>query len=236
MNDIKDIVKQNYGKAIIEHVQKSKSQQTSCCQTSDTTNNADLSTPSFGILDTLVDNAKIKSGDVVVDFGAGAGHDVFKAAEIVGSKGRVIGIDFTPEMLIEGLKKTAEKGLTNVDFRYSDIENITALPDNFADVIISDCVINLSLDKLSVFKEAFRILKSGGRLVDVDNIALENKKCNIEYESEDWCACVSGALTQEEYIAKLKEVGFNKCSVRDLETWNYKGSQFKSGIIEAIKP
>ncbi|MBY8982339.1 MAG: methyltransferase domain-containing protein [Candidatus Lokiarchaeota archaeon] len=236
MNDIKDKIKQNYGKAIIEHVQKSRSQQTSCCQTSETINNKDLSTPSFGLHDSLVYDAKIKPGDVVVDFGSGAGHDVFKAAEIVGPKGQVIGIDFTPEMLIEGLKKTAEKGITNVDFRYSDIEKITSLPDNFADVIISDCVINLTSDKLSAFKEAFRILKSGGRLVDADNIALENKKCGIEYDSEDWCACVSGALTQEEYFAKLKEAGFNKYSVKDLETWNYKGSQYKSGIIEAIKP
>jgi ubiquinone/menaquinone biosynthesis C-methylase UbiE len=236
MSNIKDKVKENYGKAIVEHTQKPGAQQTRCSSSVNTENTSKESTPSFGLLDSLAIEANIKLGDVVVDLGSGAGHDVFKAAALVGSNGRVIGIDFTPEMLFASLKTTAEKRLTNVDFRYSDIENISTLPDNFADVVISDCVINLTTNKSAVFKEVFRILKPGGRLVDVDNIALEKTTCDVTSDSEDWCACVSGALTQDESIIKIKEAGFSQVTVKDLKYWNHKGNDYKSGIIEAIKP
>lgn len=102
-------------------------------------------------------------------------------------------------------------------------------------MVISNCVINLTLEKLSVFKEAFRILKSGGRLVDADNILLEKTTCEVKYDSEDWCACVSGALTQDEYITLIKEAGFSKVNVKDLKSWTSKDNKYKSGLIEAIK-
>jgi SAM-dependent methyltransferase len=129
-----------------------------------------------------------------------------------------------------------EKGYSNVDFRLSDIEHIDILPDNFADVIISNCVINLTMDKSAVFKEAFRILKPGGRLVDADVIAANTLPAEITQDPEAWCSCLGGALTEEGYTKKINEAGFEDIKVTIYTEFEYLNSKFLNGIIGAQKP
>lgn len=254
MNDYKEAVKDSYGKAIRKHSQQRPSEQSSCCSPSSTSvenkeivqsdccppsaseTNKASSIPSFGCVVNLAEKANIKKGDVVVDLGSGAGHDLFPAAELAGPEGRAIGIDFTPDMISAGMKKAAEKGITNVDFRMSDIENINVLPDNLADVIISNCVINLTMDKGAVFNEAFRILKPGGRLVDADIIAANQLPSEITQDSEAWCSCLGGALTKEDYVEKIEKAGFENVNVTIYDTFDYLKNEFQNGIIEAQKP
>ena len=116
------------------------------------------------------------------------------------------------------------------------IENINVLPDNFADVIISNCVINLTMDKGAVFKEAFRILKPGGRLVDADIIAVNQLPPEITQDPEAWCSCLGGALTEKGYSEKIKEAGFEGIKVTIFSDFKYLNNKFQNGIIEAQKP
>ncbi|UCE13293.1 MAG: methyltransferase domain-containing protein [Candidatus Heimdallarchaeota archaeon] len=251
MNDFKEAIKKSYGNAINKHTQArlvnqssccappeeiAKDDQSSCCPSSASESKLESIVPSFGCVVNLSHKANIQPGDIVVDLGSGAGHDLFQAADMVGPEGRVIGIDFTPDMIVAGLKTAAEKKITNVDFRLSDIENISILPDNSADVIISNCVINLTMDKEAVFREAFRILKPGGRLVDADIIAVNNLPPEITQDPEAWCACLGGALTEEGYVEKIKKVGFNEVNVTIFDNFDYLTNRFQSGIIEAQKP
>ncbi|MHA1969102.1 MAG: methyltransferase domain-containing protein, partial [Candidatus Hodarchaeales archaeon] len=118
----------------------------------------------------------------------------------------------------------------------SDIENISVLPDNFADVIISNCVINLSMDKEAVFKEAFRILKPGGRLVDADVIAVNPLPSEIVNDQQAWCSCLGGALTKEDYTRSMEKAGFDKIKVTNFDQFNYQGHDFQNGILEGFKP
>ncbi|MFX0049729.1 MAG: methyltransferase domain-containing protein [Candidatus Hodarchaeota archaeon] len=236
MSNIKENVKRSYAAAIQKRTQIEQAAKGSCCAPSTTEVQTEVPTPSFGCVVSLASKAGIKPGDVVVDFGSGAGHDVFEAAEFVGPEGRVIGIDFTPDMINAALKTTAAKGFTNVDFRLSDIENISTLPDNFANVVISNCVINLSLDKEAVFREAFRILKPGGRLVDADIIAVTPLPSEITQNPEAWCACLGGALTKEGYSEKIEKAGFEEINITIFDTFDTLKNKFHSGIIEARKP
>ncbi|MFX0185517.1 MAG: methyltransferase domain-containing protein [Candidatus Hodarchaeota archaeon] len=236
MSDIKENVKKSYADALKKRTQKEQAIQESCCATATAEVQKEDIIPSFGCVVSLASKANIKAGDIVVDLGSGAGHDVFEAAELVGSEGRVIGIDFTPDMINAALKTAAVKGFTNVDFRLSDIENISTLPDNFADIVISNCVINLSLDKEAVFKESFRVLKPGGRLVDADIIAVTPLPSEITQNPEAWCACLGGALTKEGYSEKIEKAGFEKISITIFDTFDSLGNKFQSGIIEAYKP
>ncbi|MFX0087468.1 MAG: methyltransferase domain-containing protein [Candidatus Hodarchaeota archaeon] len=254
MPNSKDVIKDSYAKAINKFTKKNSVQQSSCCESPSSSQKTESlqqseccpsteslekvksAIPSFGCVYALSDKANIKMGDVVVDLGSGAGHDVFRAAELVGPEGRVVGIDFTPDMISAGLQNVAEKGLINVDFRLSDIENISVLPDNFADVIISNCVINLTFDKEAVFKEAFRILKPGGRLVDADVIAASPLPSEIVNDQQAWCSCLGGALAKEVYIEKMEKAGLRNIRVKIFDKFNYLGNEFYNGILEAVKP
>ncbi|MFX0209420.1 MAG: methyltransferase domain-containing protein [Candidatus Hodarchaeota archaeon] len=253
MSHFKEEVKKSYANAINKHLQKQLSEQTSCCSPSSkseesknltqsdccppTAETKNISkTPSFGCVINLAQKANIQPGDIVVDLGSGAGHDLFQAADLVGPTGRAIGIDFTPDMIIAGMKAATENSYSNVDFRLSDIEDINILPDNFADVIISNCVINLTMDKGAVFKEAFRILKPGGRLVDADIIAADPLPSEITEDPEAWCSCLGGALTEEGYSEKIKEAGFNDIKVTIYSDFKYLKNKFLNGILEAQKP
>jgi arsenite methyltransferase len=153
----------------------------------------------------------LKEGDVVVDLGSGAGRDVFLAAQIVGTNGRVIGVDMTPDMIALA-QKNAEKfrqktGLSNVEFRQGFIESLPVI-DNSVDVVISNCVINLSPDKPQVFREIFRVLKKGGRMV-VSDIVLDRPLPEGSKDNEQlYAACIAGALLRADYRKAVCDAGF----------------------------
>ena len=140
--------------------------------------------------------ASLKEGDVVLDLGSGAGFDVFLAAKKVGQSGRAIGVDMTDEMLAKARENAVIGGFTNVEFKKGDIENLP-LDDSSIDVVISNCVINLAPDKAKVFAEIFRVLKSGGRLMDLKN------------DKDLLVGCVSGAILKNNYLNLLKKADFS---------------------------
>jgi SAM-dependent methyltransferase len=158
--------------------------------------------------------ASLKEGDVVLDLGSGAGFDCFLAAKKVGEKGKVIGVDMTPDM-IDKARENAKKGnYENVEFRLGEIENIPAA-DNSIDVVISNCVINLSPDKGKVFKEAFRVLKPGGKLMVSDIVLREELPDFIRNSTEAYIQCISGAIIKDEYLGAIREAGFHDVMVID---------------------
>ena len=158
--------------------------------------------------------ASLKSGMTVVDLGSGGGIDAFLSAKKVGPSGRVYGIDATPEMIYRARKTAKENGYDNVEFRLGEIEHIH-LDDGVADVVISNCVINLSPNKEQVFKEAFRILKPGGRIAVSDIVLLKDLPEDIRRDLKAWSECVSGAVSEDQYIGAMKKAGFDKPKVED---------------------
>lgn len=157
--------------------------------------------------------AKIKKGDTVIDLGSGAGNDCFIARNEAGEDGRVIGIDFTPAM-IERAKHNAQKlGFSNVEFRQGDIENIPVTA-NMADVIVSNCVLNLVPDKGKVFKEIYRVLRPGGHFSISDVVIVGNLPEALRSDAEMYAGCVAGAIDKESYIGLIKENGFSNITVQ----------------------
>ncbi len=152
--------------------------------------------------------AELKPGDIVLDLGSGAGFDCFLAAQRVGSSGKVIGVDMTPEMVEKAQANARKYGYINVEFRHGDIE---ALPvkDSSVDVIISNCVINLAPDKEKVFREAFRVLKPEGRMYISDMVLLDELPEDLKNDHELLAGCVAGAVLKEEYLKLLKRAGFS---------------------------
>ena len=158
--------------------------------------------------------ASLREGEVVLDLGSGAGFDCFLAANKVGMSGRVIGVDMTPEM-IERARENARKGnYRNVEFRLGEIENLP-VADNYVDVVISNCVINLVPDKRRVFMEVFRVLKPGGRLMISDLVLLKELPDVIENSVEAYIGCLSGAIMKDEYMKVIKEAGFHDVRIMD---------------------
>lgn len=158
--------------------------------------------------------ASLKEGETVLDLGSGAGFDCLLAANKVGRKGKVIGVDMTPEM-IQKARENARKGkYENVEFRLGEIENIPAA-DNSVDAVISNCVINLAPDKRKVFKEAFRVLKPGGRLMVSDLVLLKELPEVIKNSIEAYIGCLSGAIMKDEYLKAIKNAGFRDVKVMD---------------------
>jgi len=156
--------------------------------------------------------AELKEGDVVLDLGSGGGIDAFLAAKKVGPKGRVIGVDMTEEM-VQLAKDNAERmKVENVEFRLGEIENLP-LEDEIFDVLISNCVINLSPDKDKVFGEAFRVLKPGGRVLISDIVTQGELPNEIRENPEMWAACIAGALDEKVYLQKIMNAGFEKVEV-----------------------
>jgi len=157
--------------------------------------------------------ALIKECDVVIDLGSGAGNDAFVARAIAGEKGKVIGIDFTDEM-IEKARANADKlGFNNVEFRFGDIEKMP-VTQNAADVIISNCVLNLVPDKVKAFSEIYRVLKPGGHFSVSDIVASGELPDSIKSGAELYAGCVSGAIRQEEYFGIIEETGFENIRVQ----------------------
>jgi arsenite methyltransferase len=158
--------------------------------------------------------ASLKEGEVILDFGSGAGFDSFLAANKVGKKGRVIGVDMTPEM-IEKARQNAKKGsYENVEFRLGEIENLPAA-DNSVDVVISNCVINLAPNKSRVFNEAFRVLKPGGRFMISDMVLTKELPSAVKESVEAYVGCVAGAIRREEYLETIRAAGFREIQTVD---------------------
>lgn len=157
--------------------------------------------------------AQIKAGDTVIDLGSGAGNDAFIARRIVGEKGKVIGIDFT-EIMISRARENAEKvGFNNVEFRLGDIEDMPVV-SNKADVVVSNCVLNLVPNKHKVFSEVYRVLKPGGHF-SISDIVLQGKlPVKWKEVAELYAGCVSGAIEKEDYLAIIKETGFSNISLQ----------------------
>lgn len=156
--------------------------------------------------------ASLKEGETVLDLGSGAGFDCFLAAQRVGEKGKVIGVDMTPEMVDKARENAVEGNYRNVEFRLGEIENLP-VADNSADIVISNCVINLSPDKPRVFKEAFRALKPGGRLMVSDIVLLKELPTFIINSVSAYVGCISGAMLKDEYLATIKLAGFNDVKI-----------------------
>ncbi len=154
--------------------------------------------------------ANLQPGEVVVDFGCGGGIDVILAAHKVGSQGRIVGIDFADQMIERAKQAVAEAGLEgrNIELQVADMAK-SQLPDSFADVVISNCVINLCPDKNSVYEEAFRILNPGGRLAISDIVLTENIDADLQERFQStWAGCLGGAVPEEDYWQTLSEAGF----------------------------
>jgi len=156
--------------------------------------------------------ASLKEGETVVDLGSGAGFDCFLAARQVGEKGRVIGVDMTHEMLDKARENARKGDWRNVEFRLGEIENLP-VADNTADIVISNCVINLSPDKGRVFREAFRVLKPGGRLMVSDIVLLKELPAAIKDSVAAYTGCVAGALMKKDYLAKIGEAGLQDIEI-----------------------
>lgn len=157
--------------------------------------------------------AKIKKGDTVIDLGSGAGNDCFVARHETGPEGKVIGIDFT-EAMIDRARLNAEKyGFNNVEFRYGDIEKMPVTA-NVADVIVSNCVLNLVPNKKAVFKDMFRVLKTGGHFSISDIVLVGTLPEKLQHAAEMYAGCVSGAVQKDEYLGMIKEAGFSNITLQ----------------------
>jgi arsenite methyltransferase len=176
--------------------------------------------------------ASLKEGEVVLDLGSGAGFDCFLAAARVGPQGKVIGVDMTPEMLDKARENVRKGKYENVEFRLGEIENLP-VADNSADVIISNCVINLSQDKPKVFKDAFRVLKPGGRLMVSDIVLLADLPKEILTSVEAYVGCIAGASKKNDYLQAIKAAGFKDVKVVD-ETVFPTGSIANDPTVKAI--
>jgi ubiquinone/menaquinone biosynthesis C-methylase UbiE len=157
--------------------------------------------------------AQIKEGDTVVDLGSGAGNDAFVARSIVGEKGKVIGIDFTDKMIEKARANAKKLNFTNVEFRQGDIENMP-LAGNSADVVVSNCVLNLVPNKKIAFEETFRVLKKGGHFSVSDIVLVGDLPEGLQKSAEMYAGCVSGAIQKMEYLSIIKEAGFNKIDIQ----------------------
>jgi len=230
--DIKDVVKEKYGQAAL----RVKSGGSSCCGATAasglgcdpiTSNLYDSSqagqVPEEAMLASLgcgnpTALAKLNPGEVVLDLGSGGGVDVLLSAKRVGPSGKAYGLDMTDEMLALANENKRKAGAENVEFLKGEIEQIP-LPDNSVDVIISNCVINLSNDKPRVFAEAFRVLKPGGRLMVSDIVVLKKLPEHIRESIDAYIGCVAGAITKTEYIKAIKAAGFEKVKVVSEDTY-----------------
>jgi len=180
-----------------------------------------------------VEVANIGEGDVVADLGSGGGYDVFRTSKLVGQSGRVIGVDATPEMIWRARETAKKYAFPNVEFRLGEIEHMPLDPDS-VDVIISNCVINLAPDKGAVFREAFRVLKPGGRLAVSDTVA----ECTMKVDQQDlnaWAECSAGALPEDEYLSLIEKAGFVDIDVKG-KTQSCCSQGISSMTVTATKP
>ena len=189
--------------------------------------------------------ASLRPGEVVLDLGSGGGFDCFLAARQVGETGLVVGVDMTPDMVTKARESAALAGYTNVEFRLGEIEHLP-VADNTVDVIISNCVINLSPDKQSVFQDAFRVLKPGGRLAIADTVTTATLPEEVRQDMALWAACISGAAFVGDLEQILQEAGFvdiricpkdeSRQMIREWAPGRNVEEYVVSSTIEAVKP
>jgi ubiquinone/menaquinone biosynthesis C-methylase UbiE len=251
--NVKDVVKEKYGQAAL----RVKGGGSSCCGASPasdgccdpiTSNLYDASQtgalPEEAVLASLGCGnptllAALREGEVVLDLGSGGGIDVLLSARRVGATGKAYGLDMTDEMLALARENQAKAGVENVEFLKGEIEHIP-LPDNSVDVIISNCVINLSADKDRVLREAFRVLKPGGRFAVSDVVTRGEVPAEVRRNMLLWVGCIAGALADESYRAKLAEAGFEQVEVEPTRVYNIEDARaFLSGQgvdVDAMAP
>jgi len=176
--------------------------------------------------------AELHPGEVVLDLGSGGGIDVLLSARRVGPTGKAYGLDMVDEMLELARQNQRKAGIENVEFLKGEMEDVP-LPDSSVDVIISNCVVNLSPDKDSVFREAYRVLKPGGRLAVSDIVYRGDMPEGLRRSLELWAGCMAGALREEEYVAKLKAAGFQKIGVEVTRVWKEEDIQ-GSEVADAV--
>jgi arsenite methyltransferase len=251
--DIKEVVKEKYGQAAAR-VQAGKSTCCSgpssleaCCDpiTSKLYSAEEgANVPQEALLASLgcgnpTALAKLNAGEVVLDLGSGGGIDVLLSARRVGASGKAYGLDMTDEMLALARENQKKAAVDNVEFLKGEIENIP-LPDNSVDVIISNCVINLSADKDRVLREAFRVLKPGGRFAVSDVVVRGDVPPEVRKNVELWVGCIAGALRDTEYIDKLEAAGFGQVEIEPTRVYNVEDArQFLAGEgvdVDAIAP
>lgn len=223
--EIKEMVKEKYG-AIAN--QSKQQNQSSCCGSSCGCSDADLSimAEDYATLPGYVPEAdlalgcglptefaQIRPGDTVVDLGSGAGNDCFVARSITGEQGRVIGLDMTPAMIEKARANASKLGFTNVEFRLGDIDNMP-IEEHTADVVVSNCVMNLVPNKQKAFAETFRILKRGGHFSISDIVLQGELPDDLRTEAALYAGCISGAVQKDEYLSLIKEAGFTNISVQ----------------------
>ena len=225
--DIKKIVKKDYGKIAKQDISCCNSV-SSCCGNPDLAEDISRSigyteeelraSPEGANLGLGCGNptalASLEEGEIVHDLGSGDGFDCFLAANKVGEKGQVIGVDMTPEMIDKARENAEKGGYRNVEFRQGEIENLPIENDS-VDVIISNCVINLSPEKKQVFNEAYRVLKSGGRLVVSDIVLLKELPDYIKNSVEAYVGCISGAIVKDRYLDLINDAGFQDVNITD---------------------
>jgi arsenite methyltransferase len=268
MSDIKQVVQERYGQAAL----RVKAGGSSCCGASASTNCCDPITsnlydaaqqaelPEEAVLASLgcgnpTALASLKEGETVLDLGSGGGIDVLLSARRVGATGKAYGLDMTDQMLALARANQEKAGVKNVEFLKGEIENIP-LPDNSVDVIISNCVINLSADKDRVLREAFRVLKPGGRVAVSDVVVLGDVPDAVRRSMELWVGCIAGALRDTDYAAKLKGAGFTGIEIEPTRVYGAEDAKrfltdqgmnaeliaplvegkFASAFIRAVKP
>jgi SAM-dependent methyltransferase len=252
MDTIKEIVKEKYGEAALRVV---KGQGNGCCGasaldgcdpiTSDLYDAAQAGElPEKAVAASLgcgnpTALAELKTGETVLDLGSGGGIDVLLSAKRVGPTGKAYGLDMTNEMLALAEENKRKSGLTNVEFLKGEIENIP-LPDDSVDVIISNCVINLSGDKDRVMREAFRVLKPGGRFAVSDVVVRGEVPTEIRKSMELWVGCIAGALEETDYEKRLAKAGFEAIEIESTRIYSVEDArQFLSGQgldVDAIAP
>jgi arsenite methyltransferase len=182
---------------------------------------------------------ELRAGEIVLDLGSGGGIDVLLSAQRVGPKGKAYGLDMTDEMVALARENQQQAGVTNVEFLKGEIENIP-LPDNSVDVVISNCVINLSADKDRVLREAFRVLKPGGRFAVSDVVVRGSVPDEVRKSMLLWVGCIAGALDEDDYLSKLRKAGFADASIEPTRVYDVEDArQFLSeaGVdVDAIAP
>lgn len=181
--------------------------------------------------------SNIKEGDIVLDLGSGAGFDCFLASKRVGDKGKVIGVDMTEEMINRARINAEKLGIKNVEFILGEIEKLP-LENDSIDIAITNCVINLTPDKTKTFKEIYRVLKKGGRIYLSDIVLLEELGEDQKNDENLLAGCVAGALLKEDYLDKIKSVGFNVRILsenKEISKEQYNGINLESLTIEATK-